>query len=90
MQDLHSAPSICKIPLLKADYIKEKKGEKEIIEGNLTPIFKNRITGSFRREKTYKVTRSKHHIETVVSSLLSFPDRTPYPKAGTKSFGEPG
>lgn len=90
MQDLHSALSICKITLLKADYTKEKKGEKEIIEGNLTPIFKNRITASFRREKTYKITRSNHHIETVIPSVLSFPDRTSYPKAGTKSFGEPG
>lgn len=89
VQDLHSALSICKITLLKADYTKEKKGEKVIIEGNLTLIFKNRITESFRREKTYKFTRSNHHIEAVVSSVLFFPDKTPSLKASTKSFGEP-
>lgn len=71
VQDLHSALSICKISFLKADYTKEK-GEKVIIEGNLTLIFKRRITESFRRGKMYKITRSNHHIETMVSSVLSF------------------
>lgn len=68
VQDLHSALSICKISFLKADYTKEKV----IIEGNLTLIFKKRITESFRRGKMYKITRSNHHIETMISSVLSF------------------
>lgn len=51
VQDLHSALSICKIIILKADLIKEK-GEKVKIEGNLTHIQeKNHLEESFTREK---------------------------------------
>lgn len=51
VQDLYSVLSICKIILMKAGYTKERvedmrKGEKVVSEGNLTPLFKNRITES--------------------------------------------
>lgn len=51
VQDIYLVLSICKIILMKAGYKKERvedmrKGEKVVSEGNLTPLFKNRITES--------------------------------------------